>query len=850
MNERIGEFNMHGKGRSINMGRGRGRGRGRGVARPPFTHDDEQGMKEERMSKKEILTKTVIKPESDEWDDIKAVMEIAQLPWAESKQTRENTVDVEENNTEDMSVDGSGGSDEVAVVGVKPSSDKPRRGWQDSFESSDDEDGEGGETQAGKGTDEDVQKQQKSKRKQDEMKEHAMQKISPDKAKTPKRDAERGRRAYQQKGEEESGGREEKNGPEVMNVAMGEAGNRHENRRRETDREETHKQDAKDVEHANGKNKREEGVKELPKEERQRRATTHARVVNVYKKTLKDGKTNDAEETEGPQEATTPTTQNGQRKAQVSYAAAAQSRQSKLITHEKTKEAYDGFYEVTVHTNVNEQTPREVIIKHYQRIVNAIITRAKEVDRKAKVNTWEDESNLPTIGKPEDVPSNIADLRAYLAPERKGQTLGPGRNRCRVRITTHITRDEFVHYWSMSKRSFTKVEYIALRMAPLQHDTFHAAGFFLNSSDGQLVNELERRLTDEMGFKVGVSYRPAALAKRAANELWRNAKQAKQNAPGHEQERVFFRNAPFAQQVYAPTRKQAHEAALHLSEKYGSPDMDGQYPMLPDGSRMRFVPAGIYLDMQGQATAATLFPQQIQFQNMEVVAPIPIRDPQQKFPTQDNKTMQQLILDLKDPEMADEPYFRHLKRRFHWNYKTKEYEVSIHGQMYSRAAQILRQFKQKMTEMYGDEVGDAIMDQDTATETDRSTANTRDGTMSGISLATEDRYLNGLAKFIITGIEKVQVAEKEQTLQDIRKTDDDTMNVKSTASGLTGNTGNTVPEPTLGSRSTEVGGTENSTIAAYSHGWTRYGSAEDESRLAKEITQTPDPGGKTRARYP
>ena len=170
--------------------------------------------------------------------------------------------------------------------------------------------------------------------------------------------------------------------------------------------------------------------------------------------------------------------------------------------------------------------------------------------------------------------------------------------------------------------------------------------------------------------------------------------------------------------------------------------------------------------------------------------------------------------------------------------------------MYSRAAQILRQFKQKMTEMYGDEVGDAIMDQDTATETDRSTANTRDGTMSGISLATEDRYLNGLAKFIITGIEKVQVAEKEQTLQDIRKTDDDTMNVKSTASGLTGNTGNTVPEPTLGSRSTEVGGTENSTIAAYSHGWTRYGSIEDESRLAKEITQTPDPGGKTRARYP
>ena len=120
---------MHGRGRGINMGRGQGRGRGGGVACPPFTHDDEQGMKGEGTSRKEILTTTVIKPESDEWDNIKAVMEIAQLPWAESKQTRENTVDVEENNAEDMSVDGSGGSEEVAVVGVKPASDKLRRGW-------------------------------------------------------------------------------------------------------------------------------------------------------------------------------------------------------------------------------------------------------------------------------------------------------------------------------------------------------------------------------------------------------------------------------------------------------------------------------------------------------------------------------------------------------------------------------------------------------------------------------------------------------------------------------------------------------------------------------------------------
>ena len=306
-----------------------------------------------------------------------------------------------------------------------------------------------------------------------------------------------------------------------------------------------------------------------------------------------------------------------------------------------------------------------------------------------------------------------------------------------MRITTHIPRQEFLHYWGLSKRDFTKVEYVTLRDAPLQESTYHAVGYFLNSSDGQLTTELEKALTEELGFPIGINYRPAALDKRAADDLWGIAKKERQNAAGYEQNRVFFKHAPFAQQVYEPTRQQAHQAAVELSKKYGTSDADGQYPRFPDGSRMRFVAASIYLDMKGRATAASLFPQQVKFQTMEVSAPIPVRDPQQRFPTQDNKTMQQLLLDLKDPEMGDEPYFRHLRRKFHWNFKTQEYEVSIHGQMYERSAKVLRELKSALTKAYGKEVGDAIMEVDT--ESGMYDQISKDGAMSGITLATEDR---------------------------------------------------------------------------------------------------------------
>ena len=204
---------------------------------------------------------------------------------------------------------------------------------------------------------------------------------------------------------------------------------------------------------------------------------------------------------------------------------------------------------------------------------------------------------------------------------------------------------------------------------------------------------------------MGLAYRPGALDKWSADVLWRAAKQARQAAPTFEKNRTFFKLAPFLLQMYTATRVQAIEAAQHFSKQYGSLQDDGQYPRLPDGTRMRFIAAHIYLDMQGRSTAARLFKQQISFQSSEVITQLPIRDPHQRFPSQGNRTMQELCMDLKDDTQSEEPYFRYIKKRFHWNFKIMEWDVSIHSKMYPAAARILKTFKTFMTETYGPEVG-------------------------------------------------------------------------------------------------------------------------------------------------
>ena len=478
----------------------------------------------------------------------------------------------------------------------------------------------------------------------------------------------------------------------------------------------------------------------------------------------------------------------------VTYASVTKSPQTKLTTHQKIMEAHDSFFEVTFYAQELSKDPSMAeIIAVLKAQIKSILMRAKEVDRKAKINAWMDASDLPTIAKVEDIPDSPSSLHAYLSPLRRDKTIVKGRNsNWRVRITTHIPRQAFLHYWGLSKRDFVKTSFIPLRSAPLQAPTYHAAGYFLNSSDGQLTDTLEAELTKTLGHRVGIAYKSAALHKRAADEYWKMAKEARDRAPEHDKARAYFKNLPMVMQVYAETRMEAKATAYKLNELYGSTEVDGMYPRMPDGTRMRFVAAHVYVDMTGRATAANLFKQQMLFQQFEVTAPIPIRDPDQRFKTQGNKTMHELVMDLQDPENKNEPYFRNMKRKFHWNYKTKEYEVNIHSGMYQSTAQILRRFKAVMTERYGDEVGEAILDgeqEDVPQEYGSQSA------MTGISIATDDRYLNGEAQFLIVGMEKVREAEERHTPADIRQgdADENTIHIRSTTSGMTGHTGQTVP---------------------------------------------------------
>ena len=566
-------------------------------------------------------------------------------------------------------------------------------------------------------------------------------------------------------------------------------------------------------------------------------------VANPY--TRKNATTIEAVDKESEEETTPKTGLSTTTKETWANAVKKASPQRVLKTHERIQYAHEMLGEVSfsVGRNCDDIVPA-IEASIFREVIIHALKRGKEVDHKFVINAYHEDTNLPTIKKIEDIPLGLHAIRAYMPhiqvpPRRVKQGKNTG---YRLRMSFSIQPDEFIHYWEMSKRTYKKVPYLTLRKTPMQKSpTYNTAGFFINSSEKQCTQQLEEALSAILKTPIGLQFRPAAIDRHSQDKLWQ---EAKKDSPSP---RDVYLKAPMALQVYAKSQAQARNVASELYAMYGK-QVDGQYPRMPDGSRMRFVPASHFLDMKSRPIALRMLRQQIAFARNTIAAPIPVKDPNQRFPEYDNKTMQELILDLTCTEKDDEPYFRHVAKKWTREYNPHAFEVEIHNNMYGDAAKILRKLPEVLQNTYGKSAADALtyMPQDGDTEISQE--------ISVITLDTEDRYMNGKAQFIFTGLETL----KGEGMQPSYQEDERSMNVRSTTSGLTGHNTAGSPDTNLDSTNMEVDKYMGSMKPAHKprsrmeEGWNRVGTEEDTERLQRRIMEAkaPDPGGTTGGQYP
>ncbi len=196
-----------------------------------------------------------------------------------------------------------------------------------------------------------------------------------------------------------------------------------------------------------------------------------------------------------------------------------------------------------------------------------------------------------------------------------------------------------------------------------------------------------------------------------------------------------------------------------LQQKYGKHDELGRYPQLPDGSRMRFVPAENRAPMMDRPKIKKLVETQVALKSKAVGIDFPFKiELNQTFKDErtQGKSLGRLILELEatDPKFRQEPIFRHFTWTWHKEYDQYGRGVSIHPPMLPLAIQTLKALPELMAQLYGQEVASVLQPAELKYANQFAAMEEDEGNVTGWRIDEYDRYgTDGGGRFVITGMQ-------------------------------------------------------------------------------------------------
>ena len=376
------------------------------------------------------------------------------------------------------------------------------------------------------------------------------------------------------------------------------------------------------------------------------------------------------------------------------------------------------------------------------------------------------------IESSKDIPTNMMMMRKYLRHEEEKdgrpykRGFRYGRNaKWRLNINfKKVSGEEFLHYWNESKKVYDTSNFIVLKPAAMQAENSYGLGSFVNSSEKQFTKELNKGLTKELGWAVELNFRDAPATYSTIDGFWKEAKHK-----GGRDMKAVYALAPQAMTVHckASSVSVRNNLVKELQRRYGGHDELGRYNQLPDGSRMRFVPAENRTPMIQRHMLKTLLATHIKLKSNAQTIDFPYEcDMSTTFkdePTTNGKTLGKLILELesKDPKFNNEPIFRHFCHS--WNKEFKDYgkTVSVHPAMVPMAVEALRTLPTIMKDIHGEAVARALKPAVSRWRSQIDELEPAESEAGGGWVIDEyDRYgAQGGGNFVITGMTEIQAGE-------------------------------------------------------------------------------------------
>ena len=265
-----------------------------------------------------------------------------------------------------------------------------------------------------------------------------------------------------------------------------------------------------------------------------------------------------------------------------------------------------------------------------------------------------------------------------------------------------------MHYNDSENKAFQDWR-TTIRAAEMQKSPrSYAVGYFVGTTERGQYETINNYIQKQMGDSVEVSYQ-TVNQQGVTQQIWANAsKQAKanyMNEMSREYRQIKFGLSPMALTVFTNDVKNIKQIRHRFINKYGKLQ-NKQWPVMPDGSRMRFIPIlKGYVD--NKDTYKHLYNHMVT-QTTQKAGEVKFDDEINDFREQKsylgNKSVEQVIHGIESEERKGIPLFKHIIRKWTRDPDEAKYQIAVAPSLVHEAGKFIKGMRNNLTKMYGNEI--------------------------------------------------------------------------------------------------------------------------------------------------
>ena len=343
----------------------------------------------------------------------------------------------------------------------------------------------------------------------------------------------------------------------------------------------------------------------------------------------------------------------------------------------------------------------------------------KRIDSKASLLPWKAQSTHR--------PLNGNELRLHVGekvneyidiPELKENLIeGKTYYQNGIRLKTELSTYEFTERWSNMRYGNTEeskgIEWFPLKPAEMQRaENSYPIGYFVGTTERGDYRTINKEISKSTKTHTEVSFQFVNQS-GVTPKIWQfareQAERANEDPRSKVHKRTKFKYAPSALTVYVSDRSSIKEARRILIEKYGKLE-NGLWPVMPDGSRIRFVPIlfgnvnGNSISKKKQQVFNHLYDQlvlQSSSKAGEILLDLEMWDLFSRKEYMNGSTLEEVIHGLTSTAKPGIPIFKHITRKWSRNPNEENYEVAVAPSMLREAQETLRTIQPAMKRKFG-----------------------------------------------------------------------------------------------------------------------------------------------------